>query len=84
MPFVVVTFWLLNFGSVHGPIEEANPSQKSSIFGTMASNEDILHGLLQNELFLFHHLHVTIEGCKFPFIWLNSHERRFLNISLAT
>jgi hypothetical protein len=49
----MVTFWLLNFGSVHGPIEEANPSQKSSIFGVMASNEDIFHGFLHNELFLF-------------------------------
>ncbi len=53
MPFLMVTFWLLNFGSVHGPIEEANPSQKSSIFGVMASNEDIFHGFLHNELFLF-------------------------------
>jgi len=84
MPFLVATFWLLNFGSVHGPIEEINPNQKFSIFGAMASNENILHGLLQNELFLFHHLHVTIEGCKLPFIWLKSHERRFLNISLVT
>ncbi len=39
LPFFMVTFWLLNFGSVHGPIEEVNPSQKSSIFGAMASNE---------------------------------------------
>jgi len=40
--------YILNFGSVHGPIEEANPGQKSSMSGAMASNEDILHGLLQN------------------------------------
>jgi hypothetical protein len=47
---------------------------KDSIFGAVISNEVTLHGLLINELNLFHHLHVKPEDFMMPQTWWKIHE----------
>jgi hypothetical protein len=50
-------------------------------YGLVTSNEATLQGLLENELFLFHHLHMKLEHCILPLTWWKSHELQFPNIS---
>ncbi len=45
-----------------------------SIFRVVTSNAIILHGLLKNELGLFHHFHVKLEDFILLLIWWKSHE----------
>jgi hypothetical protein len=45
-----------------------------SIFGVVASNEVILHGLLKNELGLFRHLPMKSKDYLLPLTWWKSHE----------
>ncbi len=59
MPLLVVAFLFLNHG-IDGLVELTPiDDNDNSIFGVpMTSNEVILQGLLKNDFFLFHHLHV--------------------------
>ncbi len=59
MTLLVVAFQLLNHG-IDGLVELTNiDDNDDSIFGVpMTSNEVTLQGLLKNDFFLFHHLHV--------------------------
>jgi len=58
-------------------------ADEDSIDGLLTSNEAILQGLLQNELSLFHHLHVKPEHYLLPLTWWKSHELQFPNISFV-
>jgi hypothetical protein len=49
----------------------------------MASNEANLHGLLKNELGLFHHLPLKPKDCLLPLTWWKSHEIQFPNESFV-
>jgi hypothetical protein len=49
-------------------------------YGLVTSNKVILHRLLNNELSLFHHLHVKPEHHLLPLTWWKSHELQFPNI----
>jgi hypothetical protein len=60
MLLVVVAFHLQNPGSID-PANAIMVANEDSIFGLMSSSETTLQGLLKNELFLFHHLHVKLE-----------------------
>jgi hypothetical protein len=57
MSLVVVAFHLQN-PSFIDPTDALVVVNEDSIFGLMTSNKTTLHGLLKNELSLFHHLHV--------------------------
>lgn len=61
MPLLVATFQFQNL-SIVGPIKPLMVDD-ASIFGAMISNEITLHELLENELFLFQHLHVKPQNC---------------------
>jgi hypothetical protein len=52
-------------------------------FGVVTFNQDTIHGLLKNELTLFHHLHVKLKDYALPLTWWKSHETRFPNVSFV-
>jgi hypothetical protein len=62
MPLLVAIFQFQNLNTV-GLIEPSMVNNEKSIFGAMNSNEATLQGLLKNELFSFHHLHVKPKDC---------------------
>lgn len=59
MPLLLITFQFQNLG-IEPPFELTTIDDDDSIFGAMTSNEDPIHGLLKNELILFHDLHVKL------------------------
>ncbi len=65
------------------PIDALVVVNEDSIFGILTSNEATLQGLLNNELSLFHHLHVKLEHFLLHLTWWKSHELQFLNISFT-
>lgn len=79
MPLLVVTIKIQNMGVV-GLLEAIIIDDDESIFGVVASNEVTLHGLLKNELGLFHHLPMKSEDYLLPLTWWKSHEIQFLNV----
>ncbi len=81
LPLLVVVFHFLNL-SIYG-LTKATRVDDDSIFGAMTSNVVILHGLLKNELGLFHHLHVKLENFLLFLTWWRSHEARFPNVSFV-
>jgi len=83
LPLLVVAFRFLNPNS--NGLTKATPvdGDKDSIFGVVTSNEVTLHGLLLNELNLFHHLHVKSKDFMMPLTWWNIHDARFSNVSLV-
>ncbi len=78
LQLLVVAFHFLN-PSIYGLIK-TTPVDDDSIFGAMTSNVIILHGLLKNELGLFHHLHVKLKKFLLSLTWWKSHEARFPNV----
>ncbi len=72
LPLLVVVFNFLN-PSIYG-LTKATPVDDDSIFRAMTSNVIILHELLNNELGLFHHLHVKLENILLSLTWWTSHE----------
>jgi hypothetical protein len=68
----VIAFHFLN-PTTNGLIEVA-PVDDDSIFTIVTSNAIILHGLLKNELGLFHHFHVKPKDFILPLIWWKSYE----------
>jgi hypothetical protein len=64
---------------------EAPPvdGDEDSIFGTVTSSEVTLYGLLKNELNVFRHLHVKLEGFMLPLTWWKIHETQFPNVSFV-
>jgi hypothetical protein len=64
LPLLVVALHFLN--PTNDGFAQASPIDDDSIFGVVTSNETTLHGLLKNELGLFHHLHVTLEDLILP------------------
>jgi hypothetical protein len=58
LPLLVVDFYFVN--PTTNDLSEATPIDDDSIFGIVTSNVTILHGLLNNELGLFYHLHVKL------------------------
>ncbi len=82
MSLLVVAFQFQSLGIV-GFTKPLMVDDDESIFGAMASNEATLHGLLKNELSLFHCLHVKLEIYLLPLTRWNSHEIWFPNISFV-
>jgi hypothetical protein len=72
MSLLVVASQFQSLGIV-GTTKPLMVDHDESIFGAMASNEATLHGLLKNELYLFHCLHVKLENI-YPLTRWNSHE----------
>ncbi len=62
MPLLVTIFQFQNLSTID-LIEPSMVDNEKSIFGAMTSNEVTLQGLLKNELFSFHHLHVKPKDC---------------------
>jgi hypothetical protein len=54
-----------------------NQIKEDPIFGMMTSNEDILKGVLKNELTLFRHFEVNLDDCKLLLTWLNNDKSKF-------
>ncbi len=61
MSLLVVAFQFQSLNTV-GPTQPLMVNDDESIFGAMVSNEATSHGLLKNELSLFHCLHVKLEN----------------------
>jgi len=62
MPLLVAIFQFQNLSTI-GFIEPSMVDDEKSVFGAMTSNEATLQGLLKNEMFSFHHLHVKPKDC---------------------
>jgi hypothetical protein len=82
IPLLLTIFQFQNLG-IKPPSELVTVDDDDSIFGVVTSNEDTIHGLLKNELILFHHLHVKPEDYALPFTWWQSHEIRFPYVSFV-
>jgi hypothetical protein len=76
MPLLVATFQFQNL-SIVGPIKPLVVDDES-IFGAMISNEIPLHGLVENELSLFQHLHVKLRDCLLPLTYKSPMKYDFL------
>jgi hypothetical protein len=68
----MIIFHFLN-PTTNGLIE-ATPIDDGSILRAMTSNVVTLHGLLNNELGLFHHFYVKPKDFILPWTWWKSHE----------
>jgi hypothetical protein len=77
---LVVAFQFFNLNSDGLTKTSLVDGDKDSIFRAVTSNEVTLHGLLINELNLFHHLHVKLEDSMMPLTWWKIHETRFSNV----
>ncbi len=78
MPSLMAIFQFQNFDIV-GCIEPLPlVVDDESIFGAMISNEIPLHGLLENELFLFQHLHVKPQDFLVRLIYKSPRKYDFL------
>jgi hypothetical protein len=62
MPLLMAIFQFQNLSTI-GFIEPSMVDDEKSIFGAMISNEPTLQGLLKNEMFSFHRLHVQPKDC---------------------
>ncbi len=62
MPLLVAIFQFQNLSTI-AFIEPSMVDDEKSIFWAMTSNEATLRGLLKNEKFSFHHLHVKPKDC---------------------
>jgi hypothetical protein len=76
MPMLLVVFLFQN-PRIETPFKLTIVHDDDSIFGVVTSNEDTIHGLLKNELTLFHHLHLKPKDCALPLTWWQLHEARF-------
>lgn len=76
LPLLVATFQFQNLNIVSSikPLVVDD----ESIFGAMISNEIPLHGLLENELYLFQHLHVKLRDCLLALIYKSPMKYDFL------
>jgi hypothetical protein len=79
LPLLVVVLHFLN--PTNDGFAQATPIDDDSIFGVVTSNDSTLHGLLKNELGLFHHSHVKLKDFILPLIWWKSHDEQFPNVS---
>jgi hypothetical protein len=82
MPLLVAKFKILNLNVV-GLLEAMFIDDDESIFEAMTSNEVTLHGLLKDELRLFHHLPMKLKDYLLPLTWWKSHEIQILNVSFV-
>ncbi len=69
------SFHFLN--STTNSLIEATPVDDDSISGAMTSTVVIVHGLLNNELGLFHHFYVKPKDFILPWIWWKSMKHDF-------
>ncbi len=81
--FFLVPLLVMVFKSLypcHPQTPPPNPLLDDSLFGELASIEEVNEGLLESELSLFCRIVVLEEDLKSPLAWWKTHESQFPNV----